>query len=93
MTILPYRDERYIVDLCDRIIGWQARRHATFEFLRGDAGPRSRGRRLPVDAYWAELGLIVEYRERQHSQAIPLFDQPGRKTLSGTMTSWGATPP
>ena len=36
---------------------------------------------LPVDAWYPDLGLVVEYRERQHSEAIRFFDR--RSTVSG----------
>lgn len=38
---------------------------------------------LPVDAYYPEHGLVVEYRERQHHEAVPFFDKPDRLTVSG----------
>ena len=37
--------------------------------------------RLPVDAYYPELQLVVEYCERQHTEAIPFMDR--RMTISG----------
>ncbi|WP_309751901.1 hypothetical protein [Novosphingobium sp.] len=36
---------------------------------------------LPVDAWYPELALVIEYRERQHSEAVKFFDQ--RETVSG----------
>jgi hypothetical protein len=33
------------------------------------------GARLPVDAYYQDLNLVVEYHERQHSEAVPFFDR------------------
>ena len=39
------------------------------------------GRRLPVDAYYPELNLVVEYRERQHSESVAFFDK--KTTVSG----------
>jgi len=69
-------DEAYVVSLCDRILGRTALRGHRFPFLVGDSG-----RRLPVDAYYPELNLVVEYRERQHTEAVPFFDR--RVTVSG----------
>jgi hypothetical protein len=40
-----------------------------------------RARKLPVDGYWPTLGLVVEFQEKQHSEAVPLFDR--RATVSG----------
>ena len=41
----------------------------------------ARGTRLPVDGYWPDLGLVVEFQEEQHSQPSSLFDR--RQTISG----------
>ena len=70
------RDEAYILDLCDELLGCRAERQHRFSFLRGDSG-----RCLPVDAFYLELGLVIEYRERQHSEAVAFFDR--RLTVSG----------
>lgn len=74
-------DETYIIDLCDEVLGTVAFRQHRFDFLRGDAGPGKQGTRLPVDAYYPELQLVVEYCERQHTEAIPIMDR--RMTVSG----------
>ncbi len=75
-------DEHYVLDLCDEILGTRGRRQATFDWLRGDPSPkRRRGTRLPVDGYWPDLGLVVEFQEEQHSQPSSLFDR--RQTISG----------
>lgn len=70
------RDELYVIDLCDEILGLKAKRQHRFPFLLGDTG-----KGLPVDAYYEELNLVVEYCERQHSEAVPFFDR--RLTVSG----------
>lgn len=75
------RDESYIIDLCDALLGESALRQHRFDFLRGDPGRRSKGMRLPVDAYYPNLSLVIEYRERQHVEPIPFMDR--RLTLSG----------
>jgi hypothetical protein len=69
-------DEAYVVALCDRVLGHSALRNYRFPFLVGDSG-----RRLPVDAYYPDLKLVVEYRERQHTEAVPFFDC--KVTVSG----------
>jgi hypothetical protein len=71
-------DESYIIDLCDAELGQVAIRQNRFDFLVGDAGTR-----LPVDAYYPALNLVVEYHERQHTEAVPLFDS--RPTVSGVL--------
>ncbi|MGV0740627.1 hypothetical protein ABQF35_30305 [Mycobacterium syngnathidarum] len=75
-------DERYVLDLCDEILGVSGIRQARFDWLRGDPSPtRPRGSPLPVDGYWPHLNLVVEFQEEQHSQPSPFFDR--RHTVSG----------
>jgi hypothetical protein len=72
-------DESYVIDLCDRVLSLKARRQHRFDFLRGTSG-----RRLPVDAYYeisADRKVVVEYREKQHSEPVAFFDK--RMTCSG----------
>jgi hypothetical protein len=71
-----YKDETYVIDLCDEILGIKAKRQHRFPFLLGDSGMS-----LPVDAFYHELNLVVEYFERQHSEPVPFFDR--RLTVSG----------
>lgn len=76
------KDEQYVIDICDRVLGRRSLRGHRFDFLRGDPGDNRRvGSTLPVDAYYEDLRLVVEYCERQHSEAVPLFDK--RQTVSG----------
>lgn len=63
-------DEAYVLDLCDSILGTRSLRQFSFPFLVGDAGIK-----LLVDAYYPRLKLVVEYREKQHSEEVKLFDQ------------------
>ena len=72
------RDEHYVIDLCDEVLGESAQRQHRFDFLRGDANTL-----LPIDAYYPSLNLAVEYRERQHTQRVTHFDKPDRMTVSG----------
>jgi hypothetical protein len=69
-------DEVYIIDLCDDILKRKGFRQHRFDFLRGDTGVR-----LPVDVYYPNLNLVIEYRERQHSEEVKFFDK--RITRSG----------
>lgn len=73
-------DEYYVIALCNEVLGLQALQQYKFDFLRGDSG-----RRLPVDAYYEELKLVVEYCELQHTASVPLFDK--RLTVSGVSRS------
>jgi hypothetical protein len=77
-----HRDnEIYVIDLCDRILNMKAYRWHRFEFLLGDPNKNGRCAKLPVDAYYPVLSLVVEYHERQHSESVPLFDK--KVTISG----------
>lgn len=69
-------DEYYVVSLCNEVLGEAAYQQHTFDFLLGDSG-----RRLPVDAYYEKLNLVVEYYEVQHTESVPLFDN--KMTRSG----------
>ena len=69
-------DEYYVIDLCDEVLGMTALRQHCFPFLKGDTG-----RMLPVDAYYEDLGLVVEYCESQHIRSTPFFDR--KMTVSG----------
>lgn len=75
-------DEAYVLDLADCVLGQQGQRQHRFEFLRGDPSPkRPNGTCLPVDAFYENLDLVIEYRERQHVEDVPFFDD--RDTVSG----------
>lgn len=63
-------DEYYVIGLCNEVLGQTALQQHRFEFLRGDTG-----RKLPVDAYYEQLNLVVEYCETQHTEAAPFFDR------------------
>lgn len=76
-------DETYVIDLCDEVLGMLAQRQHGFDFLRGDARPGKQGMRLPVDAYYLDKQLAVEYCERQHTEAVPIMDR--RMTVSGVV--------
>lgn len=74
-------DEAYVVELCEQILGQKAVRQARFAWLLGDPNSLGRRARLPVDACWPHLHLVVGYRERQHTDGVPFFDR--RHTVSG----------
>lgn len=75
-------DEHYVLDLCDEVLDVPGIRQARFDWLRGDPTPRlPRGMTLPVDGYWPDLRLVVEFQEEQHSAPSPFFDR--RQTVSG----------
>ena len=76
-------DEAYVLDLCDEILGEKSLRQHRFAWLRGDPGSRGQGIALPVDGYYPEHELVVEYRELQHRASVPHFDKPDKLTISG----------
>lgn len=69
-------DESYVIDICDEILQLKASRQHHFDFLRGDTGIK-----LPVDAYYKSLNLVIEYREKQHTEEVKFFDH--KMTSSG----------
>ncbi|MFD0976564.1 hypothetical protein [Salinimicrobium gaetbulicola] len=69
-------DEAYILDLCDEILKEKSLRQHRFDFLRGDTGTK-----LPVDAYYPGLKLVIEYREKQHTETVAFWDK--KSTASG----------
>lgn len=69
-------DEYYVISLCNEVLGKTASQQHKFDFLLSDSG-----RPLPVDAYYEELNLVIEYHERQHTEAVKFFDR--RMTISG----------
>lgn len=58
-------DESYVIDLCDEVLKLKALRQHRFDFLTGDSGAK-----LPVDAYYPSLNLVVEFKERQHTEEV-----------------------
>lgn len=89
------RDEIYIINLCDLVLGRVALRQYKFDFLKGDKAERISGKivkvlqekgvKLPVDAYYAdeEYKLVVEYLEKQHFEPNGLMDN--RPTCSNVL--------
>lgn len=69
-------DEAYILNICDEILNLKGLRQHRFDFLRGDSGTK-----LPVDIYYPTLKLVIEYREKQHTEEVAFFDK--RITSSG----------
>lgn len=69
------KDEIYVIDLCDEILGTKALRQHCFDFLRGDSINGKRGRKLRVDAYYESKNLVIEYNEKQHTEDVDFFDR------------------
>lgn len=77
------KDEHYVIDLCDAVLNQKALRQHKFDFLRGDSQKGKLGVKLPVDAYYEELNLVIEFREKQHTEEVKFFDKPDKITVSG----------
>ena len=77
-------DENYVISLCDQILEVTGSKQWRFEYLRGDTrNPDKPGRQLRVDVYYAKHNLVLEYRERQHTESVLFFDKPHKTTVSG----------
>lgn len=76
-------DEAYVLGMCDEVLGEVGRQGHRFDWLLGDPGATGRRVKLPVDSYWPGHQLVVEYRELQHDQPVPIFDKPEILTISG----------
>lgn len=74
-------DEKNVLDLVSEILGVPYHWQYCFPTLLGDSGKSGRRRKLPVDAYFTSHNLIVEYREKQHFEPVPIMDR--RMTISG----------
>ena len=83
-TVRPStKDEHYVLDICDKVLKQVSSRQHKFDFLLGDTNSNGIAVRLPVDAYYENLYLVIEYRERQHTESVTFFDKPNRITVSG----------
>ena len=69
-------DEYYVIGLCNEALGIVGEQQYKFHFLVGDTG-----RALPVDVYYRDLNLVIEYYERQHTEEVKFFNR--RMTVSG----------
>ena len=68
-------DEQYVIDTCDELLIFNARRQYRFDFLLGLPSLKTNRRaKLPVDAFYPELNLVVEYREHQHTEPVSFWD-------------------
>ena len=77
------RDEDYVIDLCDEVLKLKGSRQHRFDFLLGDLGKNGKRRKLPVDVYYPDLSLVIEFKEIQHSKPVKHFDKPDKLTISG----------
>lgn len=73
---MKLKKEKECIELFKKILGTQnVKTQHKFDFIVGDKGTK-----LPVDAYFPEYNLVLEYMGRQHYEDIPLMNRkPGRK--------------
>lgn len=77
-------DEYYALSLCEEIIGGPCTKQKTFDWLLGLPSKKTGYRKpLPVDGYWEQPKLVVEFHEKQHSERVPFFDD--KVTASGLL--------
>ncbi len=77
-------DETYILDLCDTVLEEKSERQKRFDFLLGDLHKDGVSRtKLPVDAFYPRLKLVIEFNEAQHTEPLSIFDKPNILTVSG----------
>lgn len=77
-------DEFFILDLCDVILKKKASRQHKFGFILGDLHKDGETRtRLPLDAYYADLNLVIEFLEKQHAEGADVLEKPTKVTVSG----------
>ncbi|HEX8016609.1 MAG TPA: hypothetical protein VF465_15375 [Flavobacterium sp.] len=76
-------DEHYILDLCDAVLGKTGLRQHRFDFLLGDPNALGKCSKLPVDIYYPDFNLVIEYKEQQHTKPNKHFDKPDLFTISG----------
>jgi len=77
-------DATYVIDLCDRVLSRKANRKKRFDFLLGDVHKDGVSRtKLPVDAFYEHLQLVVGYKEMPASDPGAPFYKSRMKTVSG----------
>lgn len=77
------KDEQYVLQICVKVLKQVSSRQHKFDFLLGDKNLNGFAVKLPVDAYYDKLKLVIEYRERQHTESVSFFDKTDRITVSG----------
>lgn len=70
-------DEKYVIDLCDEVIGKPGIRQHRFPFLKGK-------RTLPVDVYYPNHSLVIEYLEDYHTD-LKFGNKPNHDDLRRTV--------
>lgn len=77
-------DEYYVVNLCDELLQERGSRQHKFGFLLGDYHKDGFTRSvLPVDAYYQDHNLVIEYKESYHTESAEASGQREKRTISG----------
>ncbi|MEP1032360.1 hypothetical protein [Ekhidna sp.] len=80
-------DEYYVINLCDELLQEQASRQHKFKFLLGDYHRDGRTRSaLPVDAYYQNHNLVIEFMEGHHAESVETGKRE-KRTISGVTFS------
>lgn len=76
-------DEYYVLDLCDELLKEKSIRQHTFDFLLGDFHRDGKSRTaLPLDGFYPNKNLVIEYTEKQQSADESSSNQ-NKMTISG----------
>lgn len=76
------KDVTYVIDLCDIVLGQKSDRQKRFDFLLGDLHKDGVTRtKLPVNAYYESLKLVIEYKEKHTVEDVSTIDSPDAETL------------
>jgi len=77
-------DEYYLIGLCNELLKEKAIHQKTFNFLLGDFHKNGKTRtELPLDAYYSDLNLVIEFIEKNKSESADDIDKAEKKTVSG----------
>jgi len=73
-------DEYYLIGLINELLNTRASHQHTFDFLLGDYHKNGKTRtELPLDAYYAEKNLVIEFLDKSNSESI----NQDKMTISG----------
>jgi hypothetical protein len=77
-------DKYYVINLCDEALNLKAKRQKRFDFLLGDLHRDGKTRtELPVDAFYHDLNLVIEFKEAPLAEPTEFFNKLNVRTVSG----------
>lgn len=81
-------DEYYLIGLINELLDTKASHQHTFNFLLGDLHKNGKKRtELPLDAYYKDLNLVVEFIMKEDSDSDEHADKEEKMTISGVSRS------